>query len=65
MYVVVGEAGGVAQIHRKLAEIKPTALDPFAGGAISFWCGNVVAFHLGLEISRSTVLHPHICCQGL
>ncbi len=36
MYVVVGEAGGVAQIHRKLAEIKPTALDPFAGGAISF-----------------------------
>lgn len=36
MYVVVGEAGGVAQIHRKLAEVKPTALDPFAGGAISF-----------------------------
>jgi len=36
MYVLVGEAGGVAAIHRKLAEVKPSALDPFAGGAISF-----------------------------
>lgn len=35
MYVVVGEAGGVVEIHRKLAQVKPTALDPFAGGAIS------------------------------
>ncbi|NLL37455.1 MAG: sodium:solute symporter family protein [Fretibacterium sp.] len=34
MYVIVGEAGGVVEIHRKLAEVKPTALDPFAGGAI-------------------------------
>lgn len=35
MFNVVGEAGGVAEIHRKLAVVKPTALDPFAGGAIT------------------------------
>lgn len=35
MFRVVGEAGGVAEIHRRLDVVKPTALDPFAGGAIS------------------------------
>ncbi len=35
MFRVVGEAGGVAEIHRRLAVVKPTALQPFAGGAIS------------------------------
>lgn len=34
MFKVVGEAGGVAEIHRRIAVVKPTALDPFAGGAI-------------------------------
>lgn len=34
MFKVVGEAGGVAEIHRRLAVVKPTALQPFAGGAI-------------------------------
>lgn len=35
MFGVVGKAGGVAEIHRQLAVVKPTALQPFAGGAIS------------------------------
>jgi sodium/proline symporter len=35
-YIVVGEAGGVAEIHRRLAVVQPTALHPFAGGSISF-----------------------------
>lgn len=35
MFKVVGQAGGVAEIHRQLALVKPTALQPFAGGAIS------------------------------
>lgn len=34
MYRIVGEAGGVVEIHRQLAVVKPTALHPFAGGAI-------------------------------
>lgn len=35
MFRIVGEAGGVSEIHRRLAVVKPTALDPFAGGSIS------------------------------
>ena len=35
MFRAVGAAGGVGEIHRTLAKIKPTALDPFAGGGIT------------------------------
>lgn len=33
-YNAVNEAGGVVKIHKTLAQIKPSALDPFANGAI-------------------------------
>ena len=35
MFKAVGAAGGVGEIHRTLAKIKPTAFDPFAGGGIT------------------------------
>jgi SSS family transporter len=35
-YKAVNSAGGVVKIHQQLAQIKPSALDPFADGAIPF-----------------------------